>query len=86
MLELSSPKLEVKLGEKVYELRRCSAVEAKKLFKKMKEVDQEKDPDQLMDIQEDLLRDCGASDDLLSALDFDGFNQLAQYVMGEKKS
>lgn len=85
-MELKKKVIEVKYEGKAYELRRCPTARAKELFKEMKKIDQENDADQLIDLQEKLLADCGAPQELLKELDFEQFAMLANEVMGLKKS
>lgn len=86
MLEIGKKVIKVKHNETVYELKMCSANQAKELFKKMKAVDTEKDADQLIDLQEQMLRDCGAPEELLKDMSFDDFKTLSDLVIGIKKN
>lgn len=86
MLELNKKVINVKFDGKLYELSKCSTVLAKELFKKMKKLDNEKDADQMIELQENILSKCGAPKELLEQLDFEQFGQLANEVMGLKKS
>lgn len=86
MLEFEKKIIEVKFDGEVFELRRCSTSLAKDMFKKMKKLDTEKDSDQLIELQTDILEKCGAPKKLIEALDFEQFAILANEVMGLKKS
>jgi len=85
-VELKKKIIEVKYEGKVYELRRCPTQRAKLLFQEMKKIDHEKEADKLIELQENLLKDCGATDDLLKELDFEQFGMIANEVMGIKKN
>lgn len=86
MLEISKKTISVKFNDKVYDLNKCSAFEAKEMFKKMKKIDQEKEVDKLMELQWDLLEKSGAPQEMLEALDLEQFGLLTNEIMGVKKT
>lgn len=86
MLEMKKTVIAVKFDGKDYELRKCSTVAAKELFKKMKQLDENKDVDKIIDLQEQMLLSCGATKELIAELDFEQFGVLAETVMGVKKN
>lgn len=86
MIELKKKTIEVRYGDKSFELAMCPTMKAKELFKKMKSIDQEKDIDELIDLQLQVLVDCGLPAELQDKLDFEQFGELANAVMGVKKS
>lgn len=86
MLDLKSEKIEVKIDGEVHSLDLCSTVMAKNMFKKMREINGESSPDKLIDLQIDLLKKCGATDEFIEKLQLPHFGAICEAVLGAKKN